>query len=63
MMWLADCSIAHSQVGVDAILHLCIVARKRPTPVLNLVSFLSFTHTLACFRSVIHCGLLLTSLM
>ena len=36
MMWSADCHFApHSQVGVDADLHLCIVARKRPTPVLT----------------------------
>ena len=38
-MWSADCSFApHSQVGVDAIPHLCIVARKRLTPVFSLLS-------------------------
>ena len=39
MMWSADSSFApHSQVGVNAIPRLCIVARKRPTPVLSLLS-------------------------
>ena len=38
MMWLANCSLfaAHSQVGVDFIPNLRIVAIKMPTPVLSL---------------------------
>ena len=56
MIWLADSSFApHSQVGVDAIPHLCITARKMPTPVLSLLSL-----TQAGFGSIIPSGLLLT---
>ena len=39
MMWLVDSFIAPlSQVGVDAIFHLCIIARKRLTPILSVLS-------------------------
>ena len=59
IMWSADCSFApHSQAGVDGIPHLCIVARKKPTPVLSLLSL-----TQAGLGSVIPDGLLLMSLM
>ena len=59
MMWSADCSFAPQlQVGVDAIPHLCIVARKRPTPVLRLLRL-----TLVGLESVIPDRLLLTSFM
>ena len=59
IMWSADCSFGpHSQVGVDAIPHLCIVARKMPIPVLSLLSL-----TQAGLESVIPDGLLLTPLM
>ena len=29
----------HSHIGVDAISHLCIVARKNPTPILSLLKW------------------------
>ena len=58
-MGLADCLVApHLQVGADAIPHLCIATRKRPTPVLSLLNL-----TQAKDESVIPGGLLLTSLM
>ena len=38
-VWFAECSLASlSHVGVNAISHLSTVARKRPTPVLRLLS-------------------------
>ena len=59
MTWLADCYFApHGQAGVDAIPHLCIVARKRSTPVVN-----RFSLTQAGLGSVIPNSLLLTSLI
>ena len=53
MICFTDFSFApHSQAGMDdAILHLCLVAPKRPTPVLSLLS-----STEACLGSVISCG-------